>query len=133
MRERWRSERDRSDAQQMDLKQGRGGLLDIAFALQGVVLSSAAKHPQLLEVTANAALIEGCRTAGLLTTTQATTLTVAHAEMLRRALACTLDLRSRIAPRDEVVRKLSADVSTVTDELGFAFAARAASPASPAG
>jgi glutamate-ammonia-ligase adenylyltransferase len=133
MRERWRSERDRSDVQQMDLKQGRGGLLDIAFALQGLVLASAAEHPHLLEVTANAALIEACRTVGLLTTSQAATLTAAHTEMLRRALACTLDLRSRIAPRDGELRQLSENVCAVTDALGFAFAARGALPASPAG
>ncbi len=123
MRERWRSERDRSDAQQMDLKQGRGGLLDIAFALQGLVLSSARDRPELLEVTANAGLIAACRTADLLTPTQAAELTLAHAQMLRRALACTLDLRSRIAPRDEALRQVGQTVCAVTNALGFSFAA----------
>ena len=126
MRERWRGERDRSDAEQMDLKQGRGGLLDIAFVLQGLVLSSAAEHPHLLEVTANAVLIEACRAAGVLTSAQAATLTEAHAQMLHRALACTLDLRSRIAPRDVALRQLSENVCVITDTLGFAFVAHGA-------
>ena len=48
-------------------------------------------------------------------------LTVAHANLLQRALACTLDLRSRIAPRDEELEQLCAGVRVVTDALGFAF------------
>src|SRR3546814_2348439 len=100
MRQRWRAERDRSDERQFDLKQGHGGLLDIEFALQGLVLAHAGQHPKLLDVTANAGLIEACRLAGLLDSNQAAILGLAHAGLLQRALACTLDLRSRLAPRD---------------------------------
>ncbi|MDN4481895.1 hypothetical protein QQX02_13270, partial [Demequina sp. EGI L300058] len=66
MRQRWRAERDRSDEARLDLKQGRGALLDIEFALQGLVLAHAAAHPQLLGHTANASLIDACRRVGLL-------------------------------------------------------------------
>ena len=125
MRRRWRAERDRSDERQFDLKQGHGGLLDIEFALQGLVLAHAAEHPALLAATANAALIEACRTAGLLDAPQAEVFTRAHAELLRRALACTLDLRSRIAPREPALASLSAEVREVTDALGFDFEAKA--------
>ena len=45
MRRRWRAERDRSNALRFDLKQGEGGLLDIEFALQGLVLAHAAQQP----------------------------------------------------------------------------------------
>jgi glutamate-ammonia-ligase adenylyltransferase len=121
MRQRWRAERDRSDALQLDLKQGHGGLLDIEFALQGLVLAHAAQQPGLLGVTANAALIEVCRAAGMLNANQAATLTVAHADLLQRALACTLDLRSRIAPRDPELEQLCASVREITDALGFTF------------
>ena len=121
MRQRWRAERDRSDERQLDLKQGHGALLDIEFALQGLVLAHAARQPGLLGVTANAGLIEACRAAGLLDSAQAATLTLAHAELLRRALACTLDLRSRIAPRDAELEQLCTGVRQVTDALGFSF------------
>ncbi|RDI97003.1 bifunctional [glutamate--ammonia ligase]-adenylyl-L-tyrosine phosphorylase/[glutamate--ammonia-ligase] adenylyltransferase [Dyella solisilvae] len=121
MRQRWRAERDRSDANLFDLKQGLGGLLDIEFALQGLVLAHAAAHPALLAITANAGLIEACRNAGLLDGRQAGIFAEAHAELLHRALACTLDLRSRIAPRDDELERLSANVQTVTAELGFTF------------
>jgi len=121
MRSRWRAERDRSDARQLDLKQGHGGLLDIEFALQGLVLAHAAQWPGLLGVTVNAALIEACRATGLIDANQAAVLTVAHADLLRRALACTLDLRSRIVTRDAALAQLCAGVRGVTDALGFAF------------
>jgi len=121
MRQRWRAERDRSSATQLDLKQGHGGLLDIEFALQGLVLAHAARAPALLGVTANAALIEACHTAGLLDAEQTRVLTHAHAELLQRALTCTLDLRSRISPRDDALELLCAEVQEITRMLGFAF------------
>jgi glutamate-ammonia-ligase adenylyltransferase len=121
MRQRWRAERDRSNASQIDLKQGRGGLLDIEFALQGLVLAHAATNPSLLSITANAGLIDACRDVGLLDTAQANSFARAHTELLRQALLCTLDLRSRIAPRDEGLEALCSDVSAVTHALGFAF------------
>lgn len=121
MRQRWRAERDRSNDSQVDLKQGRGGLLDIEFALQGLVLAHAAQSSKLLSTTANAGLIEVCRHAGLLDTAQANCFTRAHAELLRRALLCTLDLRSRIAPRDAELDELCSEVAVVTHALGFDF------------
>jgi glutamate-ammonia-ligase adenylyltransferase len=121
MRQRWRAERDRSNASQIDLKQGRGGLLDIEFALQGLVLAHAATSPSLLSITANAGLIDACRDAGLLDTAQANCFARAHTELLRKALLCTLDLRSRIAPREEGLDALCSDVSAVTHTLGFDF------------
>jgi glutamate-ammonia-ligase adenylyltransferase len=121
MRRRWRAERDRSDDARIDLKQGRGALLDIEFALQGLALAHAAAQPRLLGVTANAALIAACRDAGLLDAAQAATLAQAHADLLRRALTCTLDLRSRIAPRDAALEALCDEVCAVTRALGFAF------------
>lgn len=125
MRRRWRAERDRSDEYQFDLKQGYGGLLDIEFALQGLVLAHAADDPALLAATANAALIEACRAANLLDAAQAEVFARAHADLLRRALACTLDLRSRIAPREPALTALSAEVREVTAALGFDFEAKA--------
>jgi glutamate-ammonia-ligase adenylyltransferase len=85
------------------------------------VLAHAAQQPQLLGVTANARLIPACRDAGLLDATQAATLVRVHAELLQRALACTLDLRSRVAPRDAALEGLCEEVTGVTRALGFAF------------
>ena len=121
MRQRWRAERDRSDKRQLDLKQGYGGLLDIEFLLQGLVLANASQHPELLDVTANAGMIEACRAAGLLDANQAAILIVAHADLLQRSLTCTMDLRPRLAPRDADLQQVCAGVREVADMLGFRF------------
>jgi glutamate-ammonia-ligase adenylyltransferase len=96
-------------------------LLDIEFALQGLVLAHASTAPNLLSTTSNAGLIEVCRGAGLLDTAQANCFTRAHAELLRRGLFCTLDLRSRIAARDTELDELCSEVNVVTRALGFDF------------
>jgi glutamate-ammonia-ligase adenylyltransferase len=119
MRERWRSERDRSDATQLDLKQGNGALLDIEFLLQGLVLAHAAAHPQLLSHTANAGLLEACLDAGLLDAAQAATLSAAHAALLAAALGCTLDARPRILPRRPALDAHCAGVVAVAQASGF--------------
>ncbi len=121
MRRRWRAERDRSTPGRLDLKQGHGALLDIEFALQGLVLANAAQRPGLLDSTVNAGLIEACRDAGLLDAGQAERLAGAHALLLHRALVCTLDLRSRIAERDAELDDCCVGVREVTAALGFAF------------
>ncbi|QWT19027.1 bifunctional [glutamate--ammonia ligase]-adenylyl-L-tyrosine phosphorylase/[glutamate--ammonia-ligase] adenylyltransferase [Bacillus sp. NP157] len=129
MRARWRAERDRSDAAQVDLKQGRGGLIDIEFALQGMVLAHAAGHPAILATTASGVLIDELRVAGLFTQAQADTLHVAHADLLQMGLTCTLDLRPRVAARTAALDALCAAVERVTTELGFDFSERAAADA----
>lgn len=96
-------------------------MLDIEFLLQGIVLANAARHPGLLEVTANAAMIEACRAAELLDANQAAVLSAAHADLLQRALTCTMDLRSRLAPRDAELRQVCAGVQSVAEGLGFQF------------
>ena len=53
MRARMRKELDRSDAEHFDLKQGRGGIGDIEFLVQYLVLRKAGKHEALIEYTDN--------------------------------------------------------------------------------
>ncbi|WP_082306480.1 bifunctional [glutamate--ammonia ligase]-adenylyl-L-tyrosine phosphorylase/[glutamate--ammonia-ligase] adenylyltransferase [Mizugakiibacter sediminis] len=121
MRARWRAERDRSDALQLDLKQGEGALLDIEFLLQGLLLRHAAAAPALLRHTATPALIAACAEAGALDAAQAAALREAHAELLARALTCTLDARPRVAPRSEALEALCARVTAIARACGFDF------------
>ncbi len=121
MRMRWRKERDRSGADTLDLKQGAGALLDIEFLLQGLVLAHAATLPALLEHTANASLIGACREAGLLDEAQAGALAEAHADLLGRALICTLDARPRVVGRDAGVQRCCEAVLATSLKLGFDF------------
>ncbi|WP_369926490.1 bifunctional [glutamate--ammonia ligase]-adenylyl-L-tyrosine phosphorylase/[glutamate--ammonia-ligase] adenylyltransferase [Xanthomonas sp. NCPPB 2632] len=128
MRARWRGERDRSDAGHVDLKQGGGALIDIEFILQGMVLAHAATCPAILDTPASSPLIDVLREQGLLSQAQADTLHVAHADLLQAGLACTLDLRPRIATRTPSLDRVLAGVTQVAGELGFAFAATDAAP-----
>lgn len=135
MRRRWRQERDRSDASRLDLKQGEGALLDIEFLLQGLVLAHAAQFPDLLEHTANAQLITACRQAGLLDRASAQRIEQAHAALLHRALACTLDARPRVVDRTPDLDGHCEEVRTVARALGYDFGAQprgaALSPGDP--
>jgi glutamate-ammonia-ligase adenylyltransferase len=122
MRAQWRIERDRSDAHCFDLKQGAGGLLDIEFLLQGLVLLNAARRPLLANRTDTPGLIDACSGAGVLPQTDAQVLREAHALLLSRALACTLDAKPRVAARDGSLARTSAEVLRIAGDAGFDLA-----------
>jgi glutamate-ammonia-ligase adenylyltransferase len=58
MREKMRTQLDRSNAQRFDLKQGRGGIADIEFMVQYAVLRWACDYPDMLQWTDNIRLLE---------------------------------------------------------------------------
>ncbi len=65
MRQRMRKELDRSDAESFDLKHGRGGIGDIEFLVQYLVLNNAERHPDVIFYSDNirqldALVAEGC-------------------------------------------------------------------------
>jgi glutamate-ammonia-ligase adenylyltransferase len=119
MRERWRAERDRSDAQQFDLKQGVGGLVDIEFLLQGIVLLHAADRIELLASGNSADLIRIATDIGVLDRDQGASLADAHAALLLNAIGCTLDGRSRVMPRNAGIERHAGRVLTIARELGL--------------
>ena len=130
MRERWRSERDRSDAHTLDLKQGLGALVDIEFLLQALVLEHAQRCPRLLSETATAGLIRLAAREGLLDEAEADRLAAAHETLLGRSLAAKLDARPRMAVRDEALDAATEAVRTVAAGRGLRLGAP--QPASPA-
>ncbi len=95
MRERLRRELDRSRGELFDLKQGRGGLVDLEFLLQYRVLANAAAHPALLASGGGSDLIAALAAAGVLDDEEAEGLQAAHASLLAAALRQTLDARPR--------------------------------------
>jgi glutamate-ammonia-ligase adenylyltransferase len=121
MRTRWRSERDRSDARVLDLKQGPGALVDIEFLLQAIVLENGQHHARLFASTASAELIDIAAELGLFDATQATALHAAHERLLSRSLAATLDARPRVVARDEALDAVTRDVLRVARDLGVGF------------
>ncbi|QWP76881.1 bifunctional [glutamate--ammonia ligase]-adenylyl-L-tyrosine phosphorylase/[glutamate--ammonia-ligase] adenylyltransferase [Lysobacter sp. K5869] len=103
MRARMRAELDRSDAAFFDLKQGEGGLVDLEFLLQYLVLRDAARAPGLLTPRDTPGLIAAARAAGGLSPEQADGLLQAHAVLLAAGLECTLDRRPRrVAETDAI-------------------------------
>ncbi|PUB84540.1 MAG: bifunctional [glutamate--ammonia ligase]-adenylyl-L-tyrosine phosphorylase/[glutamate--ammonia-ligase] adenylyltransferase [gamma proteobacterium symbiont of Ctena orbiculata] len=66
MREKMRSSLDRSDQKTFDLKQGRGGIVDIEFMVQYTVLRWAHDYPDLLVWSDNIRLLETLSKLGLL-------------------------------------------------------------------
>ena len=66
MREKMRATLDRSNKEQFDLKQGKGGIADIEFMVQYSVLRWAHEHPGLLDWTDNIRLLESLAKADLL-------------------------------------------------------------------
>jgi glutamate-ammonia-ligase adenylyltransferase len=121
MRTRWRNESDRSNEHQLDLKQGRGALVDIEFLLQAIVLEHATTHPRLLGVTNSVDIVDAAVSAGLLEAKQASTLREAHALLLTRSLANKLDGRPRLVARDAALDQVCREVLLVARELDLTF------------
>ena len=112
MRARMRQELDRSRATMFDLKQGEGGLVDIEFILQALVLTHAASHPALLAQTRSTDLIAAVAHAGLLQSCGAH-LSVAHDILATLALQCMLDRRKRMVTEDDTLQSARETVQGV--------------------
>jgi glutamate-ammonia-ligase adenylyltransferase len=121
MRAEWRAQRDRSDAAQLDLKQGAGALLDVQFLLQGLVLMHAHAQPELAVHGDSPRLLDACARAGILSADDTGAVHIAHAELLARALSVTLAGRHRVVPRDLVLEARCAKVLDVARRAGFDF------------
>ncbi|HJR72820.1 MAG TPA: glutamine-synthetase adenylyltransferase, partial [Luteimonas sp.] len=103
MRAKMRNELDRSDAALFDLKQGEGGLVDLEFLLQYLVLRDSAAHPELLAPRNTPGLIAAVRDAGSLDEQAATRSSESHSTLLALGLACTLDRRPRRIAESEAL------------------------------
>jgi len=115
MRARMRTELDRSDrdgapAARFDLKQGEGGLVDLEFLLQYLVLRGATRAPVLLAPRDTAGLIAVAARAGAFDAEQAAALHAAHARLLDAGLRCTLDRRRRLLPASPALESARAAV-----------------------
>ncbi|HET7844702.1 MAG TPA: bifunctional [glutamate--ammonia ligase]-adenylyl-L-tyrosine phosphorylase/[glutamate--ammonia-ligase] adenylyltransferase, partial [Xanthomonadales bacterium] len=125
MRERWRSELDRSVPGRFDLKQGRGGLVDIEFLVQALVLRDAAHAPSLAWHTRTRALLAALADADALPREAADALAAAHEWLLARAHDCALDARPRVIDCDADCERRREEVAGIVARLGLS----AASPA----
>jgi len=110
MRLKMRRELDRSTADTFDLKQGEGGLIDLEFILQALVLCNAHAHPELTMPRATTQLIEAMHHARVLDASTTQALHQAHTHLLARSLACTLDRRPRQSSCDAPLQQARAAV-----------------------
>jgi glutamate-ammonia-ligase adenylyltransferase len=83
MRRRMRAELDRSDAAVFDLKQGEGGLVDLEFVLQALVLVHAQSRRELLAPRNTPGLVDAMHAAGLFDVATTAALLEAHAPCCR--------------------------------------------------
>ena len=106
MRNKMRSHLNRANADQFDLKQSPGGMVDIEFIAQYLVLAYAHQHPELLtQWSDNLRIFNACRIAGLLTEKQVTQLSDAYCHIRDAAHRLTLGKEARITVVDRFVEE----------------------------
>ncbi len=121
MRLKMRAELDRSDAARFDLKQGAGGLVDLEFLLQFLVLRDSSSHAALLGPRDTQGLIDALRTANTLDETQSLSLLRAHGYFVSEGLNCTLDRRPRLLLESEAILSARAVVRAAVAHHGLEF------------
>lgn len=102
MRERWREALDRSTPALFDLKQGRGGAVDIEFVAQQHLLNVGALPAGAEQPPADTALLlDWLAIHGAMPPERAQSLAQAHGCLLDRGLRCALALEKRLVPATE--------------------------------
>ncbi|HEV8693896.1 MAG TPA: bifunctional [glutamate--ammonia ligase]-adenylyl-L-tyrosine phosphorylase/[glutamate--ammonia-ligase] adenylyltransferase [Lysobacter sp.] len=121
MRRRMRAELDRSDAAAFDLKQGEGGLVDLEFLLQALVLANAQIRRELAVPRNTPELIGALLDAQVFDEVTADALFLAHTTLLTRGLDCTLDRRPRRLPLDLAIGDARAAIRAAAQAQGLDF------------
>ncbi len=123
-----RSEPDRSTPVRFDIKQGEGGLVDLEFLLQFLVLRDAAHAPALLGPRDTPALLEAFCEVGVFAADSCIELKAAHAVLLDAGLRCTLDRRPRITVETAAIAAARAVIRKATLAGGLDFGVRGVGP-----
>ena len=101
MRQRMRDNLDRSDAQWFDLKNGRGGIGDIEFLVQFLVLDNAREHPDVIYWSDNIRQVDTLVAAGCIGKEDGDALQDAYRALRLRQHHLVLDERPPLVPTDE--------------------------------
>lgn len=121
MRAKMRAELDRSKAGMFDLKQGQGGLVDLEFLLQSLVLEHAATRPGVLACQDTHGLVLAIQEAGIVDEETRSQLQAAHEILLSRSLDCSLDRRARRIVPDAPVERARAAIKAAARRHGLDF------------
>lgn len=122
MRQRMRTELDRSREDHFDLKHGPGGLTDIEFFLQALVLGHAAVHPALAGYRDSIALVDALAQAGLLMADEAEILRESIEALQAESLRCHLAMRPRVVTPSTSLQAVQDAVGTILRDHGYDFA-----------
>jgi glutamate-ammonia-ligase adenylyltransferase len=132
MRERMRAALGANLPDSMHLKQDDGGIADIEFIVQYLVLAHAADHPALLQYTDNIRVLDVVEAEQLLPATDVALLRDSYLVLRERLHRQSLQEASPIVPVDDALTRLrDAVIALRTRVLGPASAATANSTASP--
>ena len=99
-----------------DLKQDRGGIADIEFMVQYIVLAHAHRYPDLLTYTDNIRQLAGLEWFGLLSSQDATLLRNAYRGLRRQLHRLTLQEQPGVVPLEDV-QDYRAEVSELWRKL----------------
>ena len=124
MRQRMRAELDRSRADAFDLKHGFGGLTDIEFFLQALVLGHAATNPALAACRDSSALVAASAQVGLLTADEAEFLREGIEVLQAESLRCHLAMRPRVVAPAPALQAVRDAVGKILQDHGYDFAPR---------
>lgn len=105
MRARMRKKLDKSDAAQFDLKQGQGGIGDIEFLVQYLVLANAAKHPSVIQYSDNIRQLDALAQTACIDQATALQLQASYRDYRHRAHHLLLDERPTLVAQSEFVQQ----------------------------
>jgi glutamate-ammonia-ligase adenylyltransferase len=118
MRQRMRKELDRSSGDLFDLKHGRGGIGDIEFLVQYLVLDQAQVKPDVIFYSDNIRQLDALTAEGCLDQAVGDALQDAYRDYRLRQHHLVLDDRPPLVPVDEFVEQQAFVVKTWDDWLG---------------
>ena len=118
MRRRMREELDGSKANEFDLKQGVGGIVDIEFMVQYAVLAWSHQVPALADWSDNVRILETLGREGLFTEAEAQVLTEAYLAYRSAAHQLALQQQPGVAPAQDFSAARASVVSKWDQLLG---------------
>ncbi len=105
MRARMRKNLDKSNDELFDLKQGTGGIGDIEFLVQYLVLANAAKHPSVIQFSDNIRQLDALAETACIDQSTASQLQAIYRDYRHHAHHLLLDEQSTLVARSEFVRQ----------------------------
>ena len=118
MRARMRKELDRSNAGFFDLKNGAGGVGDVEFIVQYLVLESAGRAPDVIEYTDNIRQLDALAAGGVVAAEKAAELQQIYRAYRRRQHHLVLNDEPMQVPDDEFEAERAAVIRTWDDVFG---------------